>query len=951
MEIGASCKFTYEAQAFSGVNKIAEMVKQDVRLVTSTYPDEYIPGEACRNLVLYGTVDKSPLLSDLEARSVIDLTEVRGKREVYGFWIVENPLEGVKQALIIAGSDKRGTIYGLFHLSEKIGVSPLVHWNHVWPQQRRSITLTARDNLVSQEPSVKYRGFFINDEWPAFGNWATRHFGGVNAACYAQIFELLLRLKGNYLWPAMWRNVFSEEGPGLESARLADELGVVMSTSHHEPCMRAGEEYTHVRGKDSVYGDAWNFRTNRTGITRFWRDGLIRNAPFENVITMGMRGERDSAILGKEATLQDNIDLLRDVLKTQNDLIRETISPDLDSVPRQMVFFTEVESFFYGTAETRGLMNDPLLDGITLVFSDNNHGYTRTLPTKQMQDHKGGYGMYYHMDMHGGALSYQWIGSTYLPTVWEQMTQAYDFGVREIWLTNIGDVGTQEYGLSYFLDLAYDIDKWGGDEASITQTWTNEWIDRQFAPAFTPARRAMMAQMIWDMNSLTMIRKHEFMNDHVMHPVHFYESENTMALCDSLLKRAETLKRKCPQAQMAAFLSLIYYPVCGTANLMKLWLLAGRNRLFANQNRMEANDLADEIAACMKRDRELIAEYEAIDDGVFSGFGDTEHIGWTHWNDEDDKAAQRHLIFPANNPRMIFSRADDDQYSTGLYWCDRPQIWDDFLRQDVTEVRFELASGSDKPFHYRITSDCPWMRFSKTEGSVSYCERLTLMVEKNLLRGPAEGTFTVTSPDIGDDGVLKVTVRAANVPKPTGAQKGDYVEDTGRIVMEAKHFALAHETKDGAFRLMEPYGRSGSAIRVFPSTACFRNQEDKPFVEYHFWASQSGTYQLQLWMAPTTPVTYEPLQSLAVAMNDGTWTEVNTVHDPTRPYFLSPQWYRETLENLKVVTVDVPVTQGHNSLKLAAIDPGIVLERLILTAPGVTLPESCLGPGESWQFG
>lgn len=257
-------------------------------------------------------------------------------------------------------------------------------------------------SFVSTTPSVKYRGFFINDEWPAFGSWANKRFGGVNSECYRCIFELLLRLKGNYLWPAMWTSNFSLDGPGLLNAELADRMGVVMSTSHHEPCYRSGGEYGLMRGRDSVYGDAWSFITNEDGITNFWRDGLIRNKPFENVITMGMRGENDTSILGANAALEDNINLLRSVLKTQNRLIRENINPNLSMVPRQIVLFTEVEEFFYGSKDINGIMGDPELDGVTLVLSDNNFGATRTLPSKSMREHPGGYGMYYHMDMHGG---------------------------------------------------------------------------------------------------------------------------------------------------------------------------------------------------------------------------------------------------------------------------------------------------------------------------------------------------------------------------------------------------------------------------------------------------------------------------------------------------------------------------------------------------------------------
>ena len=215
--------------------------------------------------------------------------------------------------------------------------------------------------------SNRFSGFFFNDEWPAYGNFTTHNFGGFNAKMYEHVFELLLRLKGNYLWPAMWAAQFSLDGPGLANAELADEMGVIMGASHHEPCCRNGEEYRYVRGPGSIYGDAWNFWKNRDGITKFWEDGLKRNGKFENVITVGMRGEADTAIM-QNATLADNINLLRDVLKTQNRLIRENVNEDLDKVPRMLALYKEVEPYFYGDKHTKGLMGDQNSKVLLLCF-------------------------------------------------------------------------------------------------------------------------------------------------------------------------------------------------------------------------------------------------------------------------------------------------------------------------------------------------------------------------------------------------------------------------------------------------------------------------------------------------------------------------------------------------------------------------------------------------------
>lgn len=302
-------KFIIEQSAYSGVLKIAGKVAHDMELVTGTLPEirvvetidhEEVRSSAARELtIIVATMEHSRWL---DAQKNIPTDVLKGKRECYGWFFPDDGLR--ERLLVIVGSDKRGTIYGLFHLSEILGVSPFVNWCHVMPVHRDEVRLSTDMACIAKEPSVEYRGFFINDEWPAFGTWSEYHFGGPNAKAYEPIFELLLRLKGNYLWPAMWSARFEDDGPGLLNAELADEYGVIMGMSHHEPCLRQGEEYKYLRGKDSIYGDAWNFKTNREGIIRFWEDGLKRSGKFENVITVGMRGEADTAIMGKGQRLR-----------------------------------------------------------------------------------------------------------------------------------------------------------------------------------------------------------------------------------------------------------------------------------------------------------------------------------------------------------------------------------------------------------------------------------------------------------------------------------------------------------------------------------------------------------------------------------------------------------------------------------------------------------------------
>lgn len=945
MEISAYTVFYEESTTFPGVRKIAGKVRKDIELVTGHYPDTFEPEKGASQVVIYGTAGHSDILDYLERRKIIDLQEIRGRREVYSFQVLEHPMEGIEQALVIAGSDKRGTIYGLFHLSEVLGVSPLVNWNHVWPKKQEKVILTDKDNIVSREPSVKYRGFFINDEWPAFGNWAKTHFGGINAECYERVFELLLRLKGNYLWPAMWASNFNLDGPGLRSAELADEYGIVMSTSHHEPCMRSGAEYGMVRGKDSVYGDAWDFRSNPEGITRFWRDGLERNKAFENVITVGMRGENDTALLEGGTSLKENIELLRRILQVQNQLIRECVHPDVMQVPRQIVLFTEVEEFFYGNKETPGLIGDPELEGVTLMLSDNNVGATRTLPSEQMRSHRGGYGMYYHMDMHGGPYSFQWIGSTYLPKLWEQMTQAYEYGVQEIWVTNIGDIGTQEYGLSFFLDLAYDIDRWGGQDAAVTEEYTRKWLAVQFGDSFPEEVLEQLFQVFMDYTGLLACRKHEVMNEKIFHPLHFGEAERVLEKAERILKICNACKANCPEEKRAAFISLVYYPACGTANLMKMWILAGRNALYAEQNRVEANDMANQVEECIRRDDWLTQEYHTVEEGYFYGFGLSEHIGFTHWCDEDAKYPKRIYVRPANQPRMIVSRIEDEHYMTGGSWTDRPQVWRDGLRQDVEEIVFVLACASSQAVTYQIRTDCPWISFSSMEGVVEKSRQIRLHIHRERFQGKAEGSFSIRNVGFGE---VVIRLEAEN-KKPDDVQEM-FLESDGYICMEASHFQRKVDVEKGGFKVLRPYGRTGSAIKVYPVTADFLEEEKRPYTEYRFWVEEAGNYRLRLYMAATTPVVYERKQYTGFSLNDGEVRIVNTVKEEERQFFGSRQWEEEALDQIKITESRVECRKGINTLRIWGMSPAVVPERILLYRENVSLPESYLGPRESFCY-
>ncbi|HHX12453.1 MAG TPA: alpha-glucuronidase [Clostridiales bacterium] len=946
--------FYREDEAFSGVNKIASKVMQDVEKVFGYTPQSTSDRRGLgKHAIIYGTVDQSPMLQELDDKKLISLSEIRGKREVYLFQVVSLPCEGVETALIIAGSDKRGTIYGLFHLSERLGVSPLVDWCGINPQHKDRVSFNKELKYISKEPSVRYRGFFINDEWPAFGNWTNKLFGGFNAKMYEHVFELLLRLKGNYMWPAMWSARFSDDGPGLANAELADEYGVVMGASHHEPCLRYGEEYKYLRGKNSIYGDAWNFISNREGIIKFWEDGLKRSGKFENVITVGMRGEADTSIMGHESTLADNINLLRDVLKTQNQLIKDNVNPNLKEVPRMLALYKEVEPFFYGDKDTPGLINSKELEDVILMLCDDNHGNLRTLPTEEMRGHSGGYGMYYHFDYHGGPISYEWINSSYLPKIWEQMSMAYDFGVRDLWIVNVGDISTNEFPLSYFLDLAYDFDKWGTESINKTDDYTKQWIQMNFTGILNKEQMKKVFELLTGYTKIAHKRRPEHMNAGVYHPVNYKETDNTLERIDYLLGLAEEIYQELSPDNLSSYFAQVYYPAVGNLNLQKMQLLAGKNHYDAKLGKMVANKQTVKIAQCLKRDRELVEEYHTIDNGRWYGLGLSEHIGFVHWNEEECQNPVLCNVLPANKPRLLVSIDGTKEHSEGAAWHRNKIYMYDFLEPDITEASFTISSISDLDAEYEILCNNKWLTCSRMKGSLNGIEKatenITVKIDRSVMGEETEGTIVVKMPC----GICTIIVLAQQ-PDLEGLSDMTFIDTNGYISIEAEHYYLNKESTNdngeiSSFKVIDGYGKTLSAIKAFPTTSYFTAGKDAPYVEYHFVIEKEGEYEVEVYMQPSNPVSIDNTLYYGIQANEDKIDLVNVIPEG---YFVGDGlWGKRVLNNIHRHSSAIQCKSGLNTLRIYAVSPGFVLEKLVIYPKGIRPAESYLGPTETYYVG
>lgn len=943
-------KMLVEECAFEGVKRIASKVAQDISLVTDYCPE--IITEACADgaeaLILCATLDNSPVLERLEKEGKLDLSNVRGKREVYKLAFVKEAFSGVAETLVICGSDKRGTIYGMFALSEYIGVTPLCFWGDAAPAKNTGLAIKEDIEITSKEPSVKYRGFFINDEWPCFGNWVCSHYGGFNAKAYEHVFEFLLRMKGNYLWPAMWSASFPLDGPGSANEELADIYGVVMGYSHHEPCLRASEEWDKVRGPETKYGNEWNFYTNEEGLLNYWEDALIRSGKYDNMITIGMRGERDTSMLGENATVAENIALLKRIITKQRELIRKHVNEDLSKVPQLLALYKEVEEYYYGDENTPGLKDWDGLDGVTCMLCEDNFGHMRTLPTEEIRGRRGGFGMYYHYDYHGGPVSYEWVDSTPFSKMWEQMSMAYEYGIRDVWIVNVGDVKFHEVPLTYFLALAYDYDKWGYGNKDSYNEYAKLWSEKTFPEA--GENQEKIAKVLMDYISTNHMRRPESLHEGIYHPCHYGETDLMLAKAEEIQKLSAEIYEALNEREKKAYYSMIHFSATASMNLIKMHLYAGKNKHYAMQGRPVANYYGDLVSECIKKDRELAAEFAAFDGGKWNGMQLAQHIGFVTWNEDGYRYPVIMKVEPAHKARMTVSRKDDEKIAVKNYGAPQAIIVEDFKNPDVEQVVIEIANGGAQKFTYEITAEGgtmpQWLIAEPARGEVEMLKEVTLTCLKEKLPEDMQKVRLLVR---GEDTLVAVDVTAQKV-NTEHVSEGTFLARDGVVVMNADHYVSKKDVEKGKWTVIEGYGNYGAGVKVEPVTAAFENGDEKPALTYRFLAETAGEYQVEILTAPTNPVSMGSSMNLMMQAGKGVPVKVQLVPadfraGDTRDW----RWCQGVLDQIRKVTVPITFAEGEQELTISALDAGVVLERIRIYKNKGDIKQSYLGPEETYR--
>ena len=568
------------------------------------------PTEGAR-AILAGSLD-SPLIRDLAGRGVIDVSPLKGQYEGYLMATVGSAAPGYEDALVIAGSDMRGTIYGIYEISEQIGVSPWYDWADVPVAHSDNLSMKP-GTYLSGQPAVRYRGLFLNDEAPCLTGWVKNTYGTDygDHRFYARVFELLLRLRANFLWPAMWSWSFYADDP--ENSRTADEMGIIMGTSHHEPMARNHQEWVRKRGADGP----WDYTVNKKALDKFFTEGMERAKDTEDLITIGMRGDGDAA-LGKEGEEAKYIDLLEGIIRNQRKIIRKVTGRPAEQRPQVWALYKEVQQYY-----DLGLR---VPDDVTILLSDDNWGDVRKLPTAEERKRAGGWGIYYHVDYVGAPRNSKWLNITPIQNMWEQLQLTFAYGVDRLWVLNVGDLKPMEYPIDLFLAMARRPDSFTVENL-LDHT-------RAFCAAAFGEDQADEAARILNLYSKYSGRTTAEMMDRTTYDL---ASGEFRRVCDDFARlEAEALRQflTLDPACRDAYRQIILFPVQALGNIYQMYYAQAMNHDLYAKGDPAANGWADEVERCFARDAALCEQYnKEMSGSKWDGMMTQKHIGYRTWND------------------------------------------------------------------------------------------------------------------------------------------------------------------------------------------------------------------------------------------------------------------------------------------------------------------------------
>jgi hypothetical protein len=909
---GKTAPVIVSKEDFGGVHRAIEFFRNDLLAIGQSKPElrfDLLP-KGQQVIILCGTLGKHAMIDALVRAKKLKVDDISGKWESYLIQSVDKPFPNVQKALVITGSDKRGTIFGIFDLSAKIGVSPWYWWADV-PIERQNAVYIKPGPHSDGEPKVKYRGIFINDEAPALSGWTKEKFGGFNHKFYEKVFELILRLKGNMLWPAMWGNAFYDDDS--LNAVIADDFGVVIGTSHHEPMMRAHDEWRR-------YGtEQWNYTTNETILKQFWRESIKRTGDKESIITLGMRGDGDMPMTEVTA-----IELLERIIAEQRQILQEMGKKPLTTIPQVWALYKEVQDYY-----DKGMR---VPDDVTLLLCDDNWGNIRKLPRIDAKHRSGGYGIYYHFDYVGGPRNYKWLNTNPLPRIREQMNLAFLYGARQIWIVNVGDIKPMELPISFFLDFAWNPELIGPEQV---EDYTRQWATQQFGITHADEISNLLAKYA----KYNARRKPELLSPDTYSILNYREAESVVNEYNDLLAKATITNDLLAPAYRDAFYQLVLHPIQACANLNELYYTVALNRQYANQQRNATNIMAEKAIILFQRDADLSKYYnETLANGKWNHMMDQTHIGYTYWQQPpENKLPELKEYTPGNSANMGVAIEGHPHARTN---AEKPLVLPELnSRTPAADSFFEIFNQGKTPFDFEITTAADYVLIEKTKGSIEIQERILIRVDWQ--KAPYGLTLIPLKIKATTGQVITVYAMINNLEDKIPPDFNGFLEQDGVVSILAEHYSRKSEN-NLKWQHLPDLGRIEGAMTIFPPDETIKAPGgESPRLEYDFYSAAVGEVRVLAQFSPTLAFNESSGLRYGISVDDEPVQIINVHWDKTQI-----AWERSVAENIRtLVSVHTLKHAGPHNLKFWAVDPGIVLQKLVIDLGGLKL--SYLGPPES----
>ncbi|KAF2875916.1 hypothetical protein BDV95DRAFT_626300 [Massariosphaeria phaeospora] len=892
--------------------------------------------------IIAGTIGNSSIIDGLISSGQIDVSEVEGKWESYVSTVVTT---NGTQALVIAGSDKRGTIYGLYDISEQIGVSPWHWFADVVPKSHDAI-YALKKIKVQKSPRVKYRGFFINDEAPALTGWASSKYpkspygAPFGAEFYSHVFELLLRSRANYLWPAMWNGMFNVDD--ARNQPLADEYGIVMGTSHTEPMVRATQEWPKVaKGAES----GWQWATNNATLYEYFTEGAERAAPYENVVTVGMRGYHDTAMSSDVQT-----DVLEAVVEAQQEILTNVFG-DASKVPQMWCLYKEVQDYFEAG------MKVP--DWVTLLWTEDNWQNIRRLPVGDEINRSGGAGVYYHFDYVGDPRNYKWINTIQLQKTYEQMRLAIDRHADRIWIVNVGDIKPYEIPISHWFDIAYDIDLY--DETSVPQ-WIESWATRNFDEQHAKE----ISDIIDKYSYLANMRKFELVEADSYSVLNYEEADKLIAQWEEVGKRAQAVYDSLPEVQQPSFFEMVLHPVLAGGNAIDVQVSGAKNQIYSGQARNSANVWFQRVIDGMKKDNALTKQYHALLNGKWVHMMDQTHIGYNgHWQQpmrqsspflrwlipgERSLAGDMGVTVEGSNATVP---GDDFWHSNGGGSLTLAP-----LSPYSPRTFIDIYSVGTSTFSWNISAE-PFVKLSQKAGTLEPdSDDVRVYIDIDWTRAPA-GTGKQTmlnissSTDYGTQfSAPTIALPLNNTALPSTFTAG-FVEGGGYLAFEAEHYTRLRPAGNLSYTLLPGYGRTLSALKLSDPHAESLTTSSAPALEYDIYTFTPTTsarpLNLTLILSPTLNINPKAPLAYIAQLDDLPPQRRQYVIDQPQPKF-PVGWLAAVAQSAWYNTTSWGAVQpGRHTVRVWAAEANVNLQKVVVDLGGVRASHN--GPPESWRVG